>query len=200
MYAPPVAAAPPVVTLPSPAPAVDQTQAVLLEVVADKTGYPVEMLELDMSLDSDLGIDSIKRVEILSALQTRLPDAPVVKPEDLGRIQTLRQIVEFLTPARSGSHAGSRGDSTDDSAAARAPPPPLRPTHPAVLLEVVADKTGYPVEMLELDMSLDSDLGIDSIKRVEILSALQTRLPEAPIVKPEDLGRLQTLRQIVHST
>ena len=33
------------------------------------TGYPVEMLELDMTLDNDLGIDSIKRVEILSALQ-----------------------------------------------------------------------------------------------------------------------------------
>jgi NAD(P)-dependent dehydrogenase (short-subunit alcohol dehydrogenase family) len=65
-------------------------------VVAEKTGYPVEMLELDMSLDADLGIDSIKRVEIFSALQTRLTDAPVVKPDDLGRLQTLRQIVAFL--------------------------------------------------------------------------------------------------------
>src|SRR5205085_561704 len=74
----------------------DRAQTVLLEVVAEKTGYPVEMLELDMSLDADLGIDSIKRVEILSALQTRLPAAPVVKPEDLGRLQTLRQIVAFL--------------------------------------------------------------------------------------------------------
>ncbi len=49
-----------------------------------------------MSLDADLGIDSIKRVEILSALQTRLPDAPVVKPEDLGRLQTLRMIVRIF--------------------------------------------------------------------------------------------------------
>ncbi len=31
------------------------------------------MLELDMRLDTDLGIDSIKRVEILSAVQERLP-------------------------------------------------------------------------------------------------------------------------------
>ena len=35
-------------------------------------------------------------MEILSALQTRMPKAPVVKPEDLGRLQTLRQIVQFL--------------------------------------------------------------------------------------------------------
>ncbi|MEE8339279.1 MAG: SDR family NAD(P)-dependent oxidoreductase, partial [Xanthomonadales bacterium] len=66
-----------------------------------------------------------------------------------------------------------------------------------VLLEVVAEKTGYPVEMLKLDMSMESDLGIDSIKRVEILSALQECLPELQAVEPEDLGRLQTLQQIV---
>jgi len=183
---------------PPPAPAKaddDQTSKVLLEVVADKTGYPVEMLDLDMSLDADLGIDSIKRVEILSALQTRLPEAPVVKPEDLGRLQTLRQIVTFLAGAAATT-------ATPASAPAVAPPTITAVAAPddttqKVLLEVVADKTGYPVEMLELDMSLDADLGIDSIKRVEILSALQTRLPEAPVVKPEDLGRLQTLRQIV---
>ena len=47
---------------------------VLLESVAEKTGFPIDMLELDMQLDVDLGIDSIKRVEILSAVQDRLPD------------------------------------------------------------------------------------------------------------------------------
>jgi NAD(P)-dependent dehydrogenase (short-subunit alcohol dehydrogenase family) len=69
---------------------------VLLEVIADKTGYPEEMLELDMMLDTDLGIDSIKRVEILSALQERLPEAPIVKPEHLGTLHNLRQIAVFL--------------------------------------------------------------------------------------------------------
>ena len=49
-----------------------------------------------------------------------------------------------------------------------------------MLLETVADKTGYPAEMLELDMRLDADLGIDSIKRVEIFSAVQDRLPRRP--------------------
>jgi len=69
----------------------------LLEIVAEKTGYPVEMLELDMELDSDLGIDSIKRVEILSDLQEKLPEAPVAKPEHLGSLKTLTQIVAFLS-------------------------------------------------------------------------------------------------------
>src|SRR5208282_641313 len=78
---------------------------VLLQVVAEKTGYPVEMLELDMQLDDDLGIDSIKRVEILSALQDRLPEAPAVKPEHLGALRTLRQIIDFLGHEPAGQEA-----------------------------------------------------------------------------------------------
>jgi NAD(P)-dependent dehydrogenase (short-subunit alcohol dehydrogenase family) len=50
-----------------------------------------------MELDSDLGIDSIKRVEIFSAVQERLPDSPQVKSEHLGTLRTLRQVVEFLS-------------------------------------------------------------------------------------------------------
>jgi len=167
-----------------------QVAGTLLAVIAEKTGYPEEMLELEMTLDADLGIDSIKRVEILSALQEKLPEAPAVKPEDLGSLQTLGQIIAHLSagmvPAATvAAHAAPAVTGSDSSRVA------------AVLLEVIAEKTGYPQEMLEMEMALDSDLGIDSIKRVEILSALQERLPEAPAVKPEDLGVLQTLGQIV---
>jgi len=161
---------------------------VLLEVISEKTGYPMEMLELEMALDTDLGIDSIKRVEILSALQEKLPEVPAVKPEDLGVLQTLGQIVDYLAAA------GSK--STVPAVTATASPL-NRNAVAATLLEVIAEKTGYPVEMLELEMALDTDLGIDSIKRVEILSALQDKLPGAPAIKPEHLGTLQTVGQIV---
>ncbi|MFT6215679.1 MAG: polyketide-type polyunsaturated fatty acid synthase PfaA, partial [Roseivirga sp.] len=43
---------------------VDKLTASLLQVVSEKTGYPTEMLELNMDMEADLGIDSIKRVEI----------------------------------------------------------------------------------------------------------------------------------------
>jgi len=197
-------AAPPTITGPArPGSQDDRARAALLAVVSDKTGYPVEMLDLSMSLDADLGIDSIKRVEILSALQERLPDAPVVKPEDLGTLRTLGQIVAFLGGGRRDASAAAMHVTVSQhpealEIGARTPnPEPQTSSAESVLLAVVADKTGYPAEMLELDMSLDADLGIDSIKRVEILSALQERLPDAPVVKPEDLGTLQTLRQIV---
>jgi NAD(P)-dependent dehydrogenase (short-subunit alcohol dehydrogenase family)/acyl carrier protein len=164
-------------------------EQILLDVIAEKTGYPPEMLDLDMALDADLGIDSIKRVEILSALQERLPEAPAIKPEHLGTLHNLRQIVAFLSGPTNGhapvAEAQLQAQKADDDHVR------------TILLNVIAEKTGYPPEMLDLDMALDADLGIDSIKRVEILSALQERLPEAPAIKPEHLGTLHNLRQIV---
>src|SRR5207249_3795321 len=97
---PPVATPPPTAR-PAPAPSANglapaDVPAILLAVVAEKTGYPAEMLDLAMALDADLGIDSIKRVEILSALQEKLPHAPQVKPEHLGSLHTLKDVADFL--------------------------------------------------------------------------------------------------------
>ena len=163
----------------------------LLAVVSEKTGYPVEMLELEMGMDSDLGIDSIKRVEILSALQERLPGAPVIGPEHLGTLHTLGEIAAHLARRQRSPPASAAADRRQ-----RRQPPLPAPIVTETLLAVVSEKTGYPVEMLELEMGMDSDLGIDSIKRVEILSALQERLPGAPVIGPEHLGTLHTLGEI----
>src|SRR5439155_17945279 len=133
----------------------DQYQAVLLDIVAEKTGYPVEMLELDMELDSDLGIDSIKRVEIFSAIQERLPQAPAVKSEHLGTLRSLRQVVDFLASSPEVSMPDETGQASvperrEDALEVPGAQPPLI-THQSslitpqtVLLEVVSEKTGYP--------------------------------------------------------
>ncbi|MFF7019796.1 SDR family oxidoreductase [Streptomyces klenkii] len=67
------------------------------------------------------------------------------------------------------------------------------------LLAVVAERTGYPLDMLDLDMELESELGIDSIKRVEILSVLRQRMGELPELQgdPVELVSLRTLREVV---
>jgi acyl transferase domain-containing protein/NAD(P)-dependent dehydrogenase (short-subunit alcohol dehydrogenase family) len=194
--APVPAASLPTFAPPAPVPSNARIESILLEVVSEKTGYPVEMLGLDMALDADLGIDSIKRVEILSALQDRLPEAPAVKSEHLGTLHTLRHVADFLANGNALASGGRQPPDGENDQGTDVPRSPDLDSVQTVLLEVVSEKTGYPVEMLGLDMALDADLGIDSIKRVEILSALQDRLPEAPAVKPEHLGTLHTLRHV----
>ena len=197
-------AAPPAPAAPVAAASVDVVDT-LLSVVAEATGYPVDMLELDMDLESDLGIDSIKRVEILSMLTERLPSAPTVEPERLGGLHTLRAVADFVrgsAPAPAAP-APAAAPVTAPVPAPVTPAPAAAPANDAgldaaaILVAVVAEATGYPTEMLELDMDLESDLGIDSIKRVEILSMLSERLPSAPTVEPESLGGLHTLRQVL---
>src|SRR6185295_9532261 len=71
-------------------------QALMLTIVAEKTGYPVEMLGLAMELEADLGIESIKRVEILSAMRERAPGLPEVNASEMAALRTLGQIVDYM--------------------------------------------------------------------------------------------------------
>jgi NADP-dependent 3-hydroxy acid dehydrogenase YdfG len=79
------------------------------------------------------------------------------------------------------------------------PPPASEPDLARLLLEVVSEKTGYPIEMLDLSMMMEADLGIDSIKRVQILSAIQDRVPGLPEVDTQQLAGLTTLGAILAS-
>ena len=43
------------------------------------------------------------------------------------------------------------------------------------MLAVVADKTGYPSDMLDLDLDLEADLGIDTVKQAEVFAQIRER-------------------------
>src|SRR5690606_8516291 len=68
----------------------------MLAVVAEKTGYPAEMLDLNMALEADLGIDSIKRVEIRSAIEERVPVLRAPTPAAIAILRTLGEIAAYL--------------------------------------------------------------------------------------------------------
>ena len=92
--------------------------ALLLEVVAERTGYPADMLNLDMELDTDLGIDSIKKVEILSTVRERVGDVP----GDLAAFATLRTLREIAE-----QYAQLGTDAVDGPARRALPDPADRP-------------------------------------------------------------------------
>ncbi|MDB9375835.1 type I polyketide synthase [Nodularia sphaerocarpa] len=238
----------PVAVIPAPAPVVETVSAPapvsasnidlaelgnnLLAITSDKTGYPVEMLEMDMDMEADLGIDSIKRVEILGALQDMYPDLPKPNLEELSEKRTIGEVVEYLQCQVSGSASVATQEVVLESVQSplslipigdKEIPSPVETTSPVVstpfpteletepeiaatddyadlgetLLSITSDKTGYPVEMLEMEMDMEADLGIDSIKRVEILGAMQDKYPNLPQPNIEELGDLRTIGQIV---
>jgi len=174
----------------------------LLSVVSELTGYPVETLGLDMDIEADLGIDSIKRVEILSTLEEKMPVLPSISPDVVGTLKTLGQIAEYMVnslavkesiePETQNKENVFFLSEVKDSVSSRVKKKNIEET----LLSVVSQLTGYPVETLGLDMDIEADLGIDSIKRVEILSTLEEKLPVLPSISPDVVGTLKTLGQI----
>jgi len=172
----------------------DKVSTTLLDVVSRLTGYPTEMLNMDMDIEADLGIDSIKRVEILSTLEEEMPGLPSVGPEMMGSLKTLGQIVAYLTEAAPASAPPKAAEPVADVISSTAAA--TRNDVLGTLLSVVSELTGYPAEMLQPEMDIEADLGIDSIKRVEILSTLEEKMPGLPSVGPEMMGSLKTLGQI----
>jgi acyl carrier protein len=71
----------------------------LLKIVSEKTGYPVDMLDVNMELEADMGIDSIKQVEIIGAMRDLYPqielDADTLD-ETWGNLRTLAQVSDYI--------------------------------------------------------------------------------------------------------
>jgi acyl carrier protein len=193
---------------PEPNYAVDSLTKALLIVVSEKTGYPVEMLDLNTDMEADLGIDSIKRVEIMGAMRTQFPNLPKVDAEAFAEVRTLGQIVTYMGGSRTAevSQPALEAQISPPAPAAPIPQAVISPltgekltadTLTSALLTVVSEKTGYPVEMLDLNTDMEADLGIDSIKRVEIMGALRSQFPNLPKVDAEAFADVRTLGQIV---
>ena len=151
----------------------------VLQVIGDKTGYPLESLNAKLDLEADLGLDSIKKVEILAGLQ-----------EAYGQTQD-------VSSAFQNAHTVGDLEALFEPPSSDSAPLDTRPKADVmeVLRAIVSEKTGYPLEALEPSMQLEGDLGIDSIKRVEILSALKEKLPD--IKGSEDWGQAQTMEDVV---
>ncbi|WP_346139957.1 beta-ketoacyl synthase N-terminal-like domain-containing protein, partial [Streptomyces virens] len=153
--APAQAPAPAAPTAPAPAapstaapttaagPDADTVRTVLLDIVADKTGYPADMLDPTMDIEADLGIDSIKRVEIMGALQEHFATTTTAGPEQLAELRTLADIVTFVADASTGTAPTAPAPAAPTTAAG-----PDADTVRTVLLDIVADKTGYPADMV----------------------------------------------------
>ena len=114
--------------------------ALLMAIVSEKTGYPVDMLNLDMDLEGDLGIDSIKRVEILAAVDERAPTLPKVDRARLSALHSLREIVDYLGASAVSAVAvtSARSAPVSPPPASPSPPPQEQPELGRYALQLIA--------------------------------------------------------------
>jgi acyl carrier protein len=86
----------------------DSVTASVLEIVAAKTGYPQDMLDLDLDLEADLGIDTVKQAETLAAIRETF-GIPVQQNLSLRDYPTLKHVIGFVYTMRPDLQARRAG-------------------------------------------------------------------------------------------
>lgn len=155
----------------------------ILTVIAEATRYPREILDPAAELENDLGIDSVKRAEIWGTLMATFKMPPKT---DLPQPRTIGDVINTMTGLVTAAGAAPAPAAISQpappvQAAPAQQPKPATPKHlngalERTVLELIAETTRYPVDVLQPEAELENDLGIDSVKRVEIWSVLSQRL------------------------
>ncbi|MDO8803009.1 MAG: acyltransferase domain-containing protein, partial [Elusimicrobiota bacterium] len=85
----------------------DAVQAEVLNMITAKTGYPKDMLELDLDMEADLGIDTVKQAELFAAIREHysIPRKDNISLKDY---PTIRHCIKYVMDA-TGETVENRG-------------------------------------------------------------------------------------------
>jgi malonyl CoA-acyl carrier protein transacylase len=176
----------------------------IVDMIASKTGYPKDMLDLDLDMEADLGIDTVKQAELFGMIRESF-GIPKQESISLKDYPTIRHCVKFVMdsktevrgqrtedrsqmtedrkqnlPAEAASaQAGAEESSNDTSTAVGSEPAANNSTGlnekevADKIVDMIASKTGYPKDMLDLDLDMEADLGIDTVKQAELFGMIR---------------------------
>jgi acyl carrier protein len=155
----------------------DPIQDRVLAIVAEQTGYPTDMLELDLDLEADLGVDTVKQAETFLAIRQAF-DIPRQENLQLRDYPTLARVIDFVKQMRPDLVVAKQPAAVPTPVAEpltdnRLPFTEASDPIQDQVLAIVAEQTGYPTDMLELDLDLEADLGVDTVKQAETFLAIR---------------------------
>ncbi|MCA2624610.1 MAG: SDR family NAD(P)-dependent oxidoreductase [Microcystis sp. M20BS1] len=139
----------------------------LIELVAEKTGYPVASINLDAKLLDDLNLDSIKAGELVATAAKTFGVSGKIDPSALANA-TLQEVKQAIDAVVSVEMLTEVPEQIEVAPLVLPPSDSLDITQK--LLELVEEKTGFPKDTLSLDLRLLDDLNLDSIKAAELVA------------------------------
>jgi malonyl CoA-acyl carrier protein transacylase len=140
----------------------------VLALVGEKTGYPIDMLDLALDLEADLGIDTVKQAELFAAVREhfRIPRLDDLRLSDYN---TLERVIQFIQDHAGTSPVQQEESETPDPKSLEAPAREIQEKDvEGFILALISEKTGYPSDLLDLRLDLEADLGIDTVKQAEM--------------------------------
>ncbi|MCP4162000.1 MAG: SDR family oxidoreductase, partial [Deltaproteobacteria bacterium] len=159
-------------------------------IIAEQTGYTKDMLEDDLDLEADLGIDTVKQVEIFGKISSSYS---LKVPEDLKLrdLNTILKLTDYIKKSANIKETAPAAEQSKPSAGVT-----------ATAKKIIAEQTGYTEDMLEADLDLEADLGIDTVKQVEIFGKISShyslKVPED--LKLRDLNTIEKLSEYIQKS
>ncbi len=195
----------------------DPVKSRILALMVEKTGYPQDMLDLDLDLEADLGVDTVKQAEMFAAIR-EIYSIPRDENRKLRDYPTLAHVIRFVYEKRPDlaskpAPLASPSVSPSPVATSATTTEPLLPSRVQVaaqdssddpikrkVLQIVAEKTGYPEDMLDLDLDLEADLGVDTVKQAEMFAAVRAayNIPRDENMKLRDFPTLAHVIKFAH--
>jgi acyl transferase domain-containing protein/NAD(P)-dependent dehydrogenase (short-subunit alcohol dehydrogenase family)/acyl carrier protein len=183
---------PAVPTAVMPVGVLDEIRKQIMKIVGEKTGYPEDLIEFDLDMESDLGIDTVKQAEMFGMIREafNIPAEEGIRIKDF---PTLNHVIGFVT-SKSPKYAGMGKvvpQAPGRMVAASSLAPQAQLSQPASasaatgvptgvideirkkIVKIVEEKTGYPEDLIEFDLDMESDLGIDTVKQAEMFGMIR---------------------------
>ncbi|MCL2878537.1 MAG: SDR family NAD(P)-dependent oxidoreductase, partial [Acidobacteria bacterium] len=187
----------------------DAVKEKVIQIIAEKTGYPEDMLDPDLDLEADLGVDTVKQAEMFAAIRESY-DIPRDENLKMRDFPTLAHVVQFVYDHRPDL-AAAKETMPPEAAVAFAMAVAVSNMEIAVkdaasdgvkekVIQIIAEKTGYPEDMLDPDLDLEADLGVDTVKQAEMFAAIRESydIPRDENLKMRDFPTLAHVVQFVY--
>ena len=90
-----------------------------MSAIAEKTGYPAEMLDVNLDLEADLGVDTVKQAELFAMVRAHY-NIPRQDDLRLSEYNTIQKVIDFIAArARCRANACRLSGHCTDSTASR---------------------------------------------------------------------------------
>ncbi|MBF0411502.1 MAG: SDR family NAD(P)-dependent oxidoreductase [Desulfamplus sp.] len=182
---------------------------VITEIIAKQTGYTEDMLDPELDLEADLGIDTVKQVEIFANTASHF-GFPVPEDLKLRDLNTIARLAAYIDTKVGTSNIIQKeiqiSMEPETKTALSSNSQPSAPVNQEsqvmqVITGIIAKQTGYTEDMLDPELDLEADLGIDTVKQVEIFAntASHFGFPVPEDLKLRDLNTIAKLTEYIAS-
>jgi phosphopantetheine--protein transferase-like protein len=173
----------------------EEIRAKILALLSDKTGYPADMLDTGLDLEADLGIDTVKQAEFITEVREAF-GIPRIDGLKIAEFPTIEHIINFVVQQTVQDVSASHSEGQEAAVPAQ---PATAEDDAAVrekILELLSAKTGYPADMLDTELDLEADLGIDTVKQAEFITEVR-EIFGIPRIEGLKIAEFPTINHII---